>query len=226
MQDQIESAAFPRANSSPRQLSDKSLLKSQAYVNGKWVDAKSGKTFDVHGASRQSLYPHRTRACGAISLMLQTDPSSHEKIGSMPEMDASDAEAAIQAAQAAGPAFRKLTARQRSKMLRKWYDLMVDNAEDLAKLITWENGKPFADAKGEVAYAANFFEWFSEEAVRIYGDTIQATVPGNRVFTIKEPVGVCGLITPSVNVLASCLSATAVCLYFLIIYTDGIFLPP
>lgn len=81
-------------------------------------------------------------------------------------------------------------------MLRRWYQLMMDNADDLAKLITWENGKPFADAKGEVNYAAAFFEWFSEEAPRTYGDTIPATVPGNRVMTLKQPVGVCGLITP------------------------------
>ena len=81
-------------------------------------------------------------------------------------------------------------------MLRKWYQLMTENAEDLATLITWENGKPLADAKGEVTYAANFFEWFSEEAPRNYGDVIEASIPGNRVFTIKEPVGVCGLITP------------------------------
>jgi succinate-semialdehyde dehydrogenase/glutarate-semialdehyde dehydrogenase len=92
--------------------------------------------------------------------------------------------------------FRKTTGRERAKMLRKWYDLMIENSEDLARLITWENGKPLADAKGEVTYAANFFEWFSEEAPRVYGDTIPATVPGNRVFTVKEPVGVAGLITP------------------------------
>jgi len=73
---------------------------------------------------------------------------------------------------------------------------MVENVEDLTTLITWENGKPVADAKGEVIYAANFLEWFSEEAPRAYGETIPATVPANRVFTIKEPVGVCGLITP------------------------------
>lgn len=114
----------------------------------------------------------------------------------MPEMDKGDTELAIKAAADAFPSFRKTTARERSRMLRKWYQLMVDNADDLAKLITWENGKPMADAKGEVTYAANFFEWFSEEAPRAYGDTIAATVPGNRVFTIKEPVGVCGLITP------------------------------
>lgn len=114
----------------------------------------------------------------------------------MPEMNKEDADAAIQAAADAFPSFRKTTARERSRMLRKWYQLMMDNAEDLAKLITWENGKPTADAKGEVTYAANFFEWFAEEAPRTYGHTISATVPGNRVFTIKEPVGVCGLITP------------------------------
>ena len=81
-------------------------------------------------------------------------------------------------------------------MLRRWYDQVIANAEDIATLITWENGKPLADARGEANYAANFFEWFSEEAPRTYGDTIPATVPGNRVFTYREPVGVCGLITP------------------------------
>lgn len=78
---------------------------------------------------------------------------------------------------------------------------MMANAEDLATIITWENGKPQADAKGEVAYAAGFLEWFSEEAPRTYGDTIPASIPGNRVFTIKEPIGVCGLITPYVGTL-------------------------
>jgi len=114
----------------------------------------------------------------------------------MPEMDKSDIQKAIDSAAAALPSFRKTTGRERATMLRKWFQLMTDNAEDIAKLITWENGKPFADAKGEVSYAASFFQWFSEEAPRVYGDTIPATVPGNRVFTIKEPVGVCGLITP------------------------------
>ncbi|WPH01881.1 glutarate-semialdehyde dehydrogenase davd [Acrodontium crateriforme] len=153
-------------------LNDRTLLKSQTYVNGKWIDARSGMTFEV------------------------TDPASGKVIGTMPEMDKTDVDAAIKAAADALPAFRKTTGRERAKMLRKWYQLMVDNADDLAKLITWENGKPLADAKGEVSYAANFFEWFSEEAPRVYGDTIPASVPGNRVFTIKEPVGVCGLITP------------------------------
>jgi succinate-semialdehyde dehydrogenase/glutarate-semialdehyde dehydrogenase len=114
----------------------------------------------------------------------------------MPEMDRADTEAAIAAAADALPSFRKLTGRERSRMLRKWYQLMIDNAEDLAKLITWENGKPLADAKGEVTYAASFYEWFAEEAPRMYGATIPASVAANRVFTIKEPVGVVGLITP------------------------------
>ncbi|KAF2084434.1 succinic semialdehyde dehydrogenase [Saccharata proteae CBS 121410] len=153
-------------------LNDKSLLKTQTYVNGEWIDAKSGKTFEVR------------------------DPSTHKVISTQPEMDAADTEAAIAAAAAALPSFRKLTGRERSRMLRKWYQLMMDNADDLAKLITWENGKPMADAKGEVNYAASFFEWFSEEAPRVYGNTIPASVAGNRVYTRKEPVGVCGLITP------------------------------
>ncbi len=124
------------------------------------------------------------------------DPATGALIGTAPECDAQDTEKAIAAAAVAFEEFRHKTGRERSKLLRKWYDLMLENADDLATLITWENGKPAADARGEVTYAANFFEWFSEEAPRIYGDTIPSSVPGNRVFTIKEPVGVCGLITP------------------------------
>merc|ERR1712072_138353 len=153
-------------------LNDKSLLKNQSYINGQWVGAKSGQTFEV------------------------TDPASGKPIGTMPEMNRDDTTAAIDAAATALPSFSRTTGRERAKLLRKWYDLMQANAEDLARLITWENGKPLGDAKGEVAYAANFFEWFSEEAPRAYGDTIPASVAGNRVVTIKEPVGVCGLITP------------------------------
>ena len=127
---------------------------------------------------------------------ISPDPASMKHIGSCPEFNKADTESAIAAAAAALPAFRAMTGRERSRLLRRWYQLMTDNAEDLAKLITWENGKPMADAKGEVAYAAAFFEWFSEEAPRLYGDNIPATVPGNRIVTMKQPVGVCGLITP------------------------------
>lgn len=136
------------------------------------MNARSGKSFEVH------------------------DPATGKVIGTMPEMNKDDTNDAIQAASDALVSFRKTTARQRADILRKWYNLLIENSEDLARLITWENGKPFADAKGEVAYASSFFNWFSEEAPRLTGDTIPATVAGNRVFTVKEPVGVCGLITP------------------------------
>ncbi|KAK4204033.1 Aldehyde/histidinol dehydrogenase [Triangularia verruculosa] len=154
-------------------LRDPSLFKQNVcYVNGEWIPAKSAKTFEVH------------------------DPATDQLIGTCPEFTAEDTRNAISHAETAFESFRHKTGRERSKILRKWYDLVVKNADDLAALITWENGKPTADAKGEVTYAANFFEWFSEEAPRIYGDTIPSSIPGNRVFTIKEPVGVCGLITP------------------------------
>ncbi|KAI8951878.1 Aldehyde/histidinol dehydrogenase [Xylaria longipes] len=154
-------------------LNDPSLFKTDVcYVNGEWVKAASGKTFEVH------------------------DPATGKLIGTCPEFDAKDTEKAIAAAAEAFKSFRTKTGRERSKLLRKWYDLVMENSEDLARLITLENGKPFADAQGEVNYAAQFFEWFSEEAPRSYGDTIPATVPGNRVVTLKQPVGVCGLITP------------------------------
>lgn len=136
------------------------------------MKAASGKTFEVH------------------------DPATGKLVGTCPEFGAKDTELAIAAAAEAFKSFRTKTGRERSKLLRKWYDLVMENADDLAKLITLENGKPLADAKGEVNYAAQFFEWFSEEAPRVYGDTIPATVPGNRVITLKQPVGVCGLITP------------------------------
>ena len=125
-----------------------------------------------------------------------TDPASMKVIGICPEFDRKDTESAIAAAAAAFPSFRITTGRERARMLRRWYQLMMENAEDLAKLITLENGKPINDAKGEVSYAAGFFEWFSEEAPRTYGDTIPATIAGNRIITLKQPVGVCGLITP------------------------------
>ncbi len=113
-----------------------------------------------------------------------------------PEFDDRDTELAIEAAHAAFKSYRKTPARQRARFLRKWYDLMIANLEDLATIITAENGKPLADSRTEVNYAASFFEWFSEEAPRIYGDTIEASNPACRLVTIKEPVGVCGLIAP------------------------------
>ncbi|ERF71679.1 Succinate-semialdehyde dehydrogenase [Endocarpon pusillum Z07020] len=153
-------------------LKDSSLLIEKCYVNGEFVNAASSSTFEVH------------------------DPSTGKRIGRCPEFNASDTEKAISAAAEAFKYFRRILPRERSRMLRKWFNLMTENVEDIATLITWENGKPLADAKGEATYAASFLEWFSEEAPRTYGDTIGASVPGNRVLTIKQPVGVCGLITP------------------------------
>ncbi|MCJ1375438.1 succinate semialdehyde dehydrogenase NADP+ linked [Loxospora ochrophaea] len=153
-------------------LQDPTLIKEACYVNGEWIQAKSGKTFQVD------------------------DPASGKIIGKAPECNKEDTDNAVEVASEAFASYRKTSGRERSKLLRRWYDLIVENTEDLAKIITWEQGKPLSVARGEMAYAASFFEWFSEEAPRNYGDTIQATVPGNRVFTIHEPVGVCGLITP------------------------------
>jgi succinate-semialdehyde dehydrogenase/glutarate-semialdehyde dehydrogenase len=154
-------------------LKDPSLFKQNVcYVNGKWVPAASGKTFEVH------------------------DPATGSLVGTAPEFTTADTETAITAAADAFPSFRALTGRERARLLRKWFDLMMANADDIAALITWENGKPLADAKGEAVYAAGFFEWFAEEAPRAYGDTIPASVATNRIVTYKEPVGVCALITP------------------------------
>lgn len=153
-------------------LKDKTLLRSQTYVNGKWVNAKSGKTFEV------------------------TDPASNEVISTMPDMSKDDVQDAIDAAAAALPSWRKVSPRERGRLLKKLYSVMIDNVEDLAMLITWENGKPLAEARNEATYAASHFEWFSEEAPRIYGDTISASIGGNRIYTVKEPIGVCGLIAP------------------------------
>ena len=158
--------------SSAPKLKDHSLLIQQAFVNGNFVDAASSETFDIH------------------------DPGTGKKIGSCPEFNQDDTKKAIAAATEAFQSFKKTLPRERATLLRKWYNLMMENAEDLATLITWENGKPFNDAKGEVTYAANFFQWFSEEAPRVSGDTIAASIPGNRIMTLKQPVGVCGLITP------------------------------
>ncbi len=153
-------------------LSDKSLYKNQGYINGTWTNAKSGKTFEV------------------------TDPATGKIIGVMPDMGEKDTQTAIDAAAAALPSFRRTTTRDRARILHKWYRLMMENAEDLAKLITWENGKPLYEAMGEVQYAANYFEWFSEEAQRAGGETIPTSFADHRAYTIKQAIGVCGLVTP------------------------------
>ncbi|KAL6855527.1 succinate semialdehyde dehydrogenase NADP+ linked [Amphichorda felina] len=167
-------------------LKDPSLFIDKCYVDGRWIGAASGEVFEVYASSPRK----------AAKAKKPADPSNGKLIGTCPEIDTADAEKAIAAAAAAFPRFRSTLARERARMLRRWYQLMVDNSEDIATLITWENGKPIADARGEATFAANFLEWFSEEAPRVYGDTIPSSVSGNRVITIKQPVGVCSFITP------------------------------
>ncbi|WP_447744510.1 NADP-dependent succinate-semialdehyde dehydrogenase [Pseudomonas nicosulfuronedens] len=154
------------------QLKDAKLFRQQAYIDGSWVDADGGKTINVN------------------------NPATNEIIGSVPKMGAAETRRAIEAADKALPAWRALTAKERANKLRKWFDLMIENQDDLARLMTIEQGKPLAEAKGEIAYAASFLEWFGEEAKRIYGDTIPGHQPDKRIIVIKQPIGVTAAITP------------------------------
>lgn len=149
-----------------------SFFKDKAYVNGEWVSASSGATFEV------------------------TNPATGAVLGRVPDMDAKDTEKAIQAAYQAFQSWKKTTAKERSTALKKFYQLMMDNKDELAKLITTENGKPLAEAHGEIAYGAGFAEWFAEEARRIQGDIVPSPMPSKRILVLKQPVGVCGMITP------------------------------
>jgi len=154
------------------QLHDSSLLQQKNYVAGKWIDADGGGTIEV------------------------TNPSTGEVLGTVPKCGAAETRRAIEAANAAWPAWRAKTAKERSQILRRWHDLMIANQDDLARLMTAEQGKPMAEAKGEIAYAASFIEWFAEEGKRVYGDTIPTHQAGKRIVVTKEPVGVCVAITP------------------------------
>lgn len=153
-------------------LSDPTLLKSQAYINGQWVDADTGETFPV------------------------TNPSNGELITDVAKLGASETARAIAAADEAMTHWKVLPAKTRSNILRKWYDLMMENQEDLAIIMTAEQGKPLAESRGEVAYGAAFMEWFGEEAKRINGDVIPGPSSDKRIVCIKQPVGVVAAITP------------------------------
>ncbi|WP_028870468.1 NAD-dependent succinate-semialdehyde dehydrogenase [Psychromonas arctica] len=148
------------------------LVQSLAYINGRWVSAQGGATMNVE------------------------NPANGEVITSVPDMTIEDAEMAVLAADNALIEWRKTTGKQRSILLKAWFNLIVENADDLAKLLTSEQGKPYKEAYGEVIYGASFVEWFAEEAKRTYGDNIPAPMPGNRYMTIKQPVGVVTAITP------------------------------
>jgi succinate-semialdehyde dehydrogenase/glutarate-semialdehyde dehydrogenase len=154
------------------QLKDPSLFRQQCYIDGKWVDADSGKTIPV------------------------TNPATGEILGTIPNMGTAETRRAIEAANAAWPAWRAKTAKERANILRKWFDLMMANQEDLARILTAEQGKPLAEARGEIAYGASFIEWFGEEAKRVYGDTIPGHQADKRIVVLKEPIGVCAAITP------------------------------
>lgn len=154
------------------QLKDASLLRQQAYINGEWTDADSGKTLPV------------------------TNPATGEQIGTVPVMGAAETRRAIDAANAAWPAWRKKPAAERARILRKWNDLILENTDDLALLMTAEQGKPLTESRGEVAYGASFIEWFGEQAKRVAGDTLASPWPDRRILVTKEPIGVCAAITP------------------------------
>nr|WP_256929956.1 NADP-dependent succinate-semialdehyde dehydrogenase [Shewanella xiamenensis] len=153
-------------------LKDPSLLRQQCYINGQWCDAQSKETVAI------------------------ANPATGAVIASVPVMGQVETQAAIAAAEAALPAWRALTAKERSAKLRRWFELLNENSDDLALMMTTEQGKPLAEAKGEVTYAASFIEWFAEEAKRVYGDTIPGHQGDKRIMVIKQPVGVTAAITP------------------------------
>ena len=153
-------------------LNDSSLFRQQAYVDGKWIDADSGASFEV------------------------TNPATGEVIGTVPDLGAAETRRAIEAANNAWPAWRAKTAAERSAILEKWFSLMMENQQDLATIMTTEQGKSLAESTGEVAYGASFVKWFAEECKRVYGDTIPTKNPDQRIIVNKEPVGVCAAITP------------------------------
>ncbi|NKC29552.1 NAD-dependent succinate-semialdehyde dehydrogenase [Falsiroseomonas selenitidurans] len=153
-------------------LKDPDLFRQANCIGGAWVQAASGKTIEVR------------------------NPASGEIVGRVPALSAAETRRAIEAAQAAFAGWRAMLAKERAAILRRLNDLMLANADDLATIMTAEQGKPFAEAKGEIAYAASFIEWFAEEAKRIYGDTIPQNAQGRRILVMKEPIGVFAAITP------------------------------
>jgi succinate-semialdehyde dehydrogenase/glutarate-semialdehyde dehydrogenase len=153
-------------------LTDPSLLRSSCYINGRWEAADDGRS------------------------LLVSDPADGEILGEVPMMAAAETRRAIAAAAGALAAWQAKTARERAAVLRHWYELILANAEDLARLITAECGKPISEARGEVAYGASFVEWFAEEGKRAYGESIPSPTADRRLFTIRQPVGVCAAITP------------------------------
>ena len=154
------------------QLNNPNLLKSQAYIDGKWRDAESGAVFAVR------------------------NPATGEILAEVADLGVAETRAAIAAAERALPAWKKRSGKERALILRKWYELIVAATDDIAQIMTAEQGKPLAEARGEVAYAASFVEWFAEEGRRVYGDTMPAPTSDKRIVVVKQPIGVCAAITP------------------------------
>src|SRR3546814_526595 len=152
-------------------LADNGLLRRHCYVDGQWISADSGALLDVH------------------------NPATGKLIAQVPLAGAAETRRAITAAQGALHSWRRKTAAERARLLLNWHQLMLQNQEDLARLMTLEQGKPLAEARGEITYAASFFEWFAEEGKRAYGDVIPSPFPDRRLLAIKQPVGVCAAIT-------------------------------
>ncbi len=153
-------------------LKDKNLFRQQCYINGQWLDADSGESIDV------------------------TNPATGEKLGTVPNMGAEETRRAIEAAEEAFFSWRKTTAYEKSQVLRRWFDLMMEHREDLSIIMTAEQGKPINESRGEINYAASYIEWFAEEARRVYGDTVPAHSNDKRIVLIKQPVGVTAAVTP------------------------------
>ena len=153
-------------------LKDPSLLQTRCLIDGQWLDADSGKTIAV------------------------TNPATGETIAHVPDMGAAETRRAIDAAEAARTAWQKKTAKQRAAILRRWFELITEHTDDLAVILSTEQGKPLAEARGEIAYGASYFEWYAEEAKRIYGDIIPSSNSSQRVLVMKQPIGVCAAITP------------------------------
>ncbi|MGB2641830.1 MAG: NADP-dependent succinate-semialdehyde dehydrogenase [Candidatus Acidiferrum sp.] len=154
------------------ELKDPRLFREACYVDGQWIQASSGQTMDVD------------------------NPATKEIIGKVPKLSGVEARCAIKAAKNAFPAWSSKTAKERAAVLRRWFELLMSNQEDLARLMTLEQGKPLAESRGEVAYAAAFLEWFAEEAKRVYGDTIPQHQADKRIVVVKQPIGVVACITP------------------------------
>lgn len=168
----LTSNLHPTGSMTMIQLSDPTLIRTQFFIDGQWLDAENRTVIEV------------------------TNPATGATIATVPNAGTSETQLAIASAQKAFSAWKERTSDDRSRIIRRWYELMIQHQEDLARIMTWEQGKPLAESRGEIAYAASYVEWFAEEARRIYGDVIPSPWTDKKIVVTKEPVGVCAAITP------------------------------